>query len=361
MSSIQGFDQLQKQLSEAGAAFKEIDGEITTLRFDPADHSSVEAAIADMMRAIDTRLAAYAGNPLVENVAQQMKANFRAQIMARASEMREKEMSIQDASTAPDQALFRQIDNAVADLRSADQGGFTRHIRKLSRLLHEPSVEAISQELISSVDVDAVLAAGARTQGGMIGSAKIPWPANPREELGFVIAMIDRFAKDEQERDGWGFAHTFYNNGRSLTANLQNMVGQMIVPFARDYISFVKDRSDSQATEAPARQPAEPTTNVHISGGTFHNSPIGVGQHVSQQLNLQTASTEQLIDRLRDEVKTRIADTARQEQIIAKLDDLRDAHDKPSRIERYMSLMGAVGDHITVLSFLLTPLLHSFH
>jgi hypothetical protein len=46
-------------------------------------------------------------------------------------------------------------------------------------------------------------------------------------------------------------------------------------------------------------------------------------------------------------------------QILDKLDVLQAAPDAPTRLERYMQVMGAIGDHITVFSFLLTPLMHS--
>jgi hypothetical protein len=42
---ITGLDKLQKELDQASKAFAALDGEITTLRFDPADPSSVETAI----------------------------------------------------------------------------------------------------------------------------------------------------------------------------------------------------------------------------------------------------------------------------------------------------------------------------
>jgi len=84
-----------------------------------------------------------------------------------------------------------------------------------------------------------------------------------------------------------------------------------------------------------------------------------VGHGVTQTLNLNTATTDQLIERLRDEVKLQIADESRQTQILDKLDALQAAPDNPTRLERYMQVMGAIGDHITVFSFLLTPLMHS--
>jgi len=101
--------------------------------------------------------------------------------------------------------------------------------------------------------------------------------------------------------------------------------------------------------------------HVHISGGTFNNSPIGIGHDVAQTLNLNTASTDQLIERIREEVRLQIPDSSRVDEILEKLDALQAAHDKPTKLERYMQVMGAIGDHITVLSFLLTPLLHALH
>lgn len=82
---IQGLDKLQRQLSEASKAFKELDGEIATLRFDPDDQSSVEAAIADMERAIDSKVTPYATNPLVSSTVAQMKSKYRERILERAT------------------------------------------------------------------------------------------------------------------------------------------------------------------------------------------------------------------------------------------------------------------------------------
>jgi hypothetical protein len=40
---------------------------------------------------------------------------------------------------------------------------------------------------------------------------------------------------------------------------------------------------------------------VHISGGTFHQSPIGVGTKISQTVNI-SASSDELFSRLREEI-----------------------------------------------------------
>lgn len=255
---IQGLDKLQRQLSEASKAFKELDGEIATLRFDPDDQSSVEAAIADMERAIDSKATPYATNPLVSSTVAQMKSKYRERILERATEAREQAVAAGQNSQTPDQELFRQIENTVTDLRHADSNSFVRHIKKLSRLLHEPAIEAISQALTSSVDIETLLKAGHATQGGMVGDARLPWPSDQKEELGFVISMIDRFAVEDRNQEAMNFAHTFYYNGNSITSNLQHMVAQMIVPFTRDYIGYVKSATGVQEATllAPRSEPA---------------------------------------------------------------------------------------------------------
>jgi hypothetical protein len=122
--------------------------------------------------------------------------------------------------------------------------------------------------------------------------------------------------------------------------------------YSQNKFTYLTETGYQQANRQRATKPRPvPAQHVHISGGTFNNSPIGVGHGVSQTLNLSTATTDQLIERLRDEVKLQIADEARQTQILDKLDALQAAPDNPTRLERYMQVMGAIGDHITVLSF----------
>ena len=137
-----------------------------------------------------------------------------------------------------DRTIFRQIENTVNDLRSAEHNTFGRHIKKLSRILHSETLEPISSALIEGVDLDAWIKAGEVTHSSMVGSATLEWPSDQREELGLVILLIDRFA--ENSNAAMDFSHTFYYAGNKLTANLQNMVAQLIVPFARDYIDYVK-------------------------------------------------------------------------------------------------------------------------
>jgi predicted nucleotide-binding protein len=86
----------------------------------------------------------------------------------------------------------------------------------------------------------------------MAGSAEILWPPDHDKELGYVILLIDQFA--EEPRQALNFSHTFYYNGSNITSNIQNMARQMIVPFVRNYIDYVKkEMVVPEATVLPAR------------------------------------------------------------------------------------------------------------
>ena len=249
---IEGLNDLQRRLEEASEAFSELDGEITTLRFDPGDRTSVDAAILDMERAIDLKMARFSGNEIVASLIADMKSRYREEILSQAG--KRTDMEDHDVSDGQiDQALLRQIENAITDLRRSEYNTFDRHIKKLDRLLRSPQLASINDELTAGIDVDAWLAAGEATQGSMVGSAQLEWPDDPCRELGMNLSLVRDFAKNPDKATG--FAHTFYYNGtNSISSNLQGMVEQVFVPFARDYINHVKARTaTTEATLLPQR------------------------------------------------------------------------------------------------------------
>lgn len=236
---ITGLDKLEKQLKDAQRAFQALDGEITTVHSDPNEPASIFAAISQMENAIDNIAGGYRSNPFVQNMSEQLKEAYSEQIHERAAQARTEansEESIMPTEKVP--ILLRQIENTINDLKWAESGSFDRHIKKLSRILHDPELEPVSAELTEGLHLDVWLAAGEDTQGGMVGSATLNWPEEHEQELGMTILLVDKFASDENA--ALNFAHTFYYNGNKYTANLQNMTAQVLVPFARDYIDFVK-------------------------------------------------------------------------------------------------------------------------
>ncbi len=88
MAKITGFDKLRKTLDEATRAFKELDGTITEVRFDPNDQASIDEAIRSMEGAIDEKVGAFRNNPMVSQLIPQMKEKYRDGIIARAASAR---------------------------------------------------------------------------------------------------------------------------------------------------------------------------------------------------------------------------------------------------------------------------------
>jgi hypothetical protein len=109
-------------------------------------------------------------------------------------------------------------------------------------------------------------------------------------------------------------------------------------------------------TFAPPK-PRIPIPNVHISGGTFHQSPIGAGSKISQTINISASGGEELFAKLREEILRNIEDGNKRALVLERLESLEAAHDQPTMLERYTQLVGAIGDHITVLQFFLPPIL----
>lgn len=277
---ITGLDKLQKQLDEAGKAFQALDGELTTLQFDPTDPASVESAVTQIEQAIDIKIGPYRGNVMVEGIAEELKQKYRQEICDRAATARLQRESEAVSLSQMDPGIFRQIENAINDLQSSDYNTFDKHIKKLARLLHSPDLEPTTSKLIENIDLDAWIEGGEATQGGMVGTAKLDWPADTEKELGTIILLIDRFAKGSH--DALNIAHTFFYNGNNITSNLQHMTRQMIVPFARDYINYVKAKTGTaEATMLPAR--TEPAARkIFIVHGHDEGAREAVARYVER-------------------------------------------------------------------------------
>ena len=248
---ITGLDQLQKQLNQAQKAMRRLDGVLGSMEFDPSEPAAVQGAIGKMEAMIDREIAAYRGNQLVIGITDAMKEKYRDMIVEKAARARP---AIPERKLTDDHLpeALRQIENVVSDIRWADYQSFSRHIKKLSRLLHAPDLELITQEATEGIDLDAWIKAGEASQGGMMGSAELVWPDDHYQEIGTVALLIDRFAANPDEATS--FAHTFYYSGGKITNELQSFAGQVLVPFARDYIDFAKQRTGvAEATSRPPR------------------------------------------------------------------------------------------------------------
>ncbi len=83
-----GFDELDKVLSEVQLALSELEGALGEISFDPDDPVSIEAAIQDMYRMVDEKTEGYSSNEVVQSLVEQTKEGLREQIIQQAGRAR---------------------------------------------------------------------------------------------------------------------------------------------------------------------------------------------------------------------------------------------------------------------------------
>jgi predicted nucleotide-binding protein len=135
-----------------------------------------------------------------------------------------------------------QIQSTLNDLHAADHNTYDRHVKRLSRALHAPEIDAITRKLTEGVDFENWLAVAQAAGGAMLGGGIPSWPAEPEKELGMVALLVDHFAA--QPGAALQFAMTHYHGGsRRPTDDLQKMTRDILVPFVNDYITYVNTKS----------------------------------------------------------------------------------------------------------------------
>lgn len=281
---ITGFDKLQKTLKDAGKAARELDGELAEISFNPGDPSSVEAAISDARLAIDHRLGAWSGNPLVDQMADAAKAQFEFYIFEQVEDYKLKNPDTPTKNGAGIEAALEHIRNVIIDMRRSDYQSFDRQAERLARALDDSSLAEIVEELTEGLDLEAWLQEGQGTQGGVVGSAKLKWPESEQDQIGITILLARHFSGDS--REAYNFAFTFYYNGKKITPNLQHMVSQVFVPFERDFSNYVQRKLGVYVDGDNASEQAKYPRRVFL----VHGHDTGVRESVArflEQLNFE--------------------------------------------------------------------------
>ena len=86
---IDGLDKLQRDLADAEHALKSLSGTIAVLQFDPNDASSVDAAVRQMERAVDSKVGAYRQNEILRPIVAEAKKRYKDEILERARRERQ--------------------------------------------------------------------------------------------------------------------------------------------------------------------------------------------------------------------------------------------------------------------------------
>ena len=134
-------------------------------------------------------------------------------------------------------SAIAELNNAILDLQQADYNTYERPLKKLASALMAQELRATSEALSAKVDFDMFIAESDEG-GGMMGSASLKWPDNKEQELGLTIVLIERGAADPN----WfmNFGHHWFYNGNKLISGIQKMAKSVIVPFGRDFKTFVQ-------------------------------------------------------------------------------------------------------------------------
>lgn len=135
--------------------------------------------------------------------------------------------------------IFTQINNAVLDLQAAQHQTFERPLKALARLLQNEEFTPINAQLMEGLDLDAFLKEN-DCASGMIGSATIDWPEDPKKSMGYILLLIQKFAAEPKFMTDFGYY--YYHSDNKLISGIRFITGQMIIPFIRDYKMFVENK-----------------------------------------------------------------------------------------------------------------------
>ena len=237
MLDISGFDKLSRDLKDAQQALISIDGELTTLNFDPNDPASIESAIQQVEAVLDERLSQYSSNPLVGPLLIDLKKKYRDGILERAASAR---LEGEDTLTSQTD-LFKQINNAVLDLQASELQTYEYPLRTLGRLLQNDGLAEANKELTKDVDFEAFINESPPSRGSFIGTGRLAWPDDPKKVLGLKLILIKKLSEDPDYAIQFG--HTYYYSGNKVIAGLHSIVRQLLIPFFRDYKEYVLNRS----------------------------------------------------------------------------------------------------------------------
>lgn len=144
------------------------------------------------------------------------------------------------------QDLFTEINHAVLDLQNSQMQTFERPLRKLAQLLKHSDLAPFNDELTAGVDLEAFLEESGKAATGMMGSAKLAWPDDHKASLGLTLLLIQKLAADPDY--AINFCLHYFHSGNKVIAGIHTLTGQLIIPFVRDYKSYVNSRGDTGTT-----------------------------------------------------------------------------------------------------------------
>lgn len=139
-------------------------------------------------------------------------------------------------------SALEDFNNALLDLQQADYNTYERPIRKMAAALEEPDLAQINETLKASVDFEKFIEES-KGRNRMAGSAQLKWPTNKEVELGLTLEIIERAGRNPE----WllDFGSTWFYDGSKIIAGVRKLTKSVLIPFGRDYRSYVVDRTSA--------------------------------------------------------------------------------------------------------------------
>ncbi|KAB2937875.1 MAG: nucleotide-binding protein [Hyphomicrobium sp.] len=147
--------------------------------------------------------------------------------------------------------IFDQINNAVIDLQSANLQSYERPLKSLGRLLRHPELKAANETLSKDLDLQTFLSRSAETRGSMVGSARLAWPDDHEQTLGLTLLLVEKFADNPDYLVQFG--HSYFYSGVKIIGDIRAVTQQLIIPFVRDYKTYVMNHGKVQPRLTGAR------------------------------------------------------------------------------------------------------------
>ena len=214
--------------------------------------------------------------------------------------------------------LFRRINNSLLDMQASTSQTFEQHFLTFARLLADSSLQSLNQQLVADLDVEQFLDESSKTQGGMVGSARLVWPVDSDQVLGLKWLLVQKFAREPNQL--LNFAHTYYTVGRSLTGEFHSLTRQLLIPFGRDYKEFVMafENTNGEGSGALVSGDQKPRAIQHITYNISGNNARVNNHSTDNSLNAVTMSSavSNHIQALRDEInRAQLTDNQKAEAV----------------------------------------------
>lgn len=99
---------------------------------------------------------------------------------------------------------------------------------------------------------------------------------------------------------------------------------------------------------ARAQGPTRTTSYLHISGGTFNQSPIGLGDQINQSV-VATLNSAPVFADLRNAIVTSDLGSGPRVDLLARIDAMEEAHRNGGFKEQYKEFVACAANHMTVI------------